>query len=275
MVAQDFTISPGFTDRSRVFKLAFIGSHGVGKTTLCFELAARLKRLDRRVDMVKEVARSCPLPLNRETTTAAQAWILHTQIAREIETAKDHDIVICDRAALDNYAYLVAKFGRGEPLDSLVRWWMQSYALLVWVPVIADPRFDGVRDTDRLYQQRINEVIGELVEAFGIQALRLDATDRAGWVDTVLAAMPVPPQLSLFESSPAGLNGSPAHSDSSVADFEGRPSDLERFPAEDDKRARCGTQPRTERGDPPAQPPPGRPVPRRQASSPDSRRKES
>ena len=33
-------------------KIAFIGTHGVGKTTLCFDLAARLKRLDHGVDIV-------------------------------------------------------------------------------------------------------------------------------------------------------------------------------------------------------------------------------
>ena len=55
-------------------KLAFIGSHGVGKTTLCFDLASRLKRLDMDVDIVKEVARGCPLPINRETTLEAQSW---------------------------------------------------------------------------------------------------------------------------------------------------------------------------------------------------------
>ena len=38
-------------------KIAFIGTHGVGKTTLCYELAAALKRLDLSVDLVKEVAR--------------------------------------------------------------------------------------------------------------------------------------------------------------------------------------------------------------------------
>jgi signal recognition particle GTPase len=43
--------------RARCLKVAFIGTHGVGKTTLCFELAARLKWMDYRVDMVKEVAR--------------------------------------------------------------------------------------------------------------------------------------------------------------------------------------------------------------------------
>ena len=65
-------------------KFAFIGTHGVGKTTLCFELAALLKKRDRIVEMVHEVARFCPLPINRETTTDAQSWILHTEIAEEL-----------------------------------------------------------------------------------------------------------------------------------------------------------------------------------------------
>ena len=30
----------------RRLKIAFVGTHGVGKTTLCFDLAAHLKRLD-------------------------------------------------------------------------------------------------------------------------------------------------------------------------------------------------------------------------------------
>ena len=38
-------------------KIAFIGSHGVGKTTLCYDLAGALKREGVHVDMVKEVAR--------------------------------------------------------------------------------------------------------------------------------------------------------------------------------------------------------------------------
>ena len=53
------------------FKLAFIGSHGVGKTTLCYGLAARLKVRDISLDVVHEVARRCPLPINEETGVAA------------------------------------------------------------------------------------------------------------------------------------------------------------------------------------------------------------
>ena len=67
-------------ERRRI-KIAFVGTHGVGKTTLCFDLASQIKRLDLGVDIVKEVARRCPLPINEETTPDAQAWILHAQIA--------------------------------------------------------------------------------------------------------------------------------------------------------------------------------------------------
>ena len=66
------------------FKIAFVGSHGVGKTTLCYGLAARLKAKDLSLDVVGEVARRCPLPINRATTLFAQGWILHTQIADEL-----------------------------------------------------------------------------------------------------------------------------------------------------------------------------------------------
>ena len=127
-------------DRRRL-KLAFVGSHGVGKTTLCFDLASQLKRLDLGVDLVKEVARRCPLPINEETTLDAQAWILHTQIAEEMAAAAAYEVVVCDRSVLDNYAYLVARVGRRPELDPLVGNWIRTYNALFKVPVLeADSR---------------------------------------------------------------------------------------------------------------------------------------
>ena len=88
-------------------KIAFIGTHGVGKTTLCYDLGAILKKRGLHVDLVKEVARLSPLPINRKTSLDAQMWILATQIAEEIRSAAHHEVVVCDRSVLDNYAYLV------------------------------------------------------------------------------------------------------------------------------------------------------------------------
>jgi thymidylate kinase len=183
-------------------KIAFLGSHGTGKTTLCFEVAAHLKKLDYNVEMVKEVARSSPLPLNRETTLDAQRWILHTQIAREIAASAIHDAVICDRAVLDNYAYLVHRAGRLPTLDALVRDWMKTYDFLFKVPVTRVPRFDGVRDTSPAYQREIDSIVDQLLAEMQIPVHALAPKGRQRWLREILRAMSLPlepAQISLFD----------------------------------------------------------------------------
>ena len=182
-------------------KIAFIGTHGVGKTTLCFDLASRLKRLDYGVDIVKEVARACPLPINEETTLEAQAWILHTQIAEELATAARYDAVVCDRSVLDNYAYLVCRVGRRPEYDALVREWLATYTGLFKVPVLQAPTFDGKRAVSPTFQLEIDAVIDDLLDAFGVRVHRLRADDRDGWVDEVLGELRLPlapPQMDMF-----------------------------------------------------------------------------
>lgn len=182
-------------------KLAFVGTHGVGKTTLCYDLAAQLKRLDLGVELVKEVARRCPLPINEETTLDAQAWILHTQIAEELEASARYEAVICDRSVLDNYAYLVAKVGRRKDLDELVGSWIGGYNALFKVPVIGEPSFDGMRAVSRAFQLEIDETIDRLLLDFKVPITRLDPNARSGWVGVVMDSLGLPkhpPQIDLF-----------------------------------------------------------------------------
>jgi nicotinamide riboside kinase len=176
-------------------KIAFIGTHGVGKTTLCFDLAARLKRMDRSVDLVKETARDCPLPINQDTTYDAQAWILHTQIARELEAVSRHDIVVCDRSVLDNYAYLVHKLGPRRELEPLVEKWIRTYALLVKVPIWQPPRFDGVRAVAETFQRGIDATIDELVRRFGLDVLELTGDDPDAWTTAVIQRLQLAPSM--------------------------------------------------------------------------------
>jgi thymidylate kinase len=185
-------------------KIAFLGTHGVGKTTLCFELAACLKRLDLSVDIVKEVARACPLPINRDTDVAAQSWILHTQVARELELAARYEAIVCDRSVLDNYAYLVHAAGRRPELEPLLRHWMGTYTLLVKVPVSAAPSYDGTRDTSVDFQHAIDTTIDDLLDAFALPRLTLALGDRDGWIAAVLGRLGLPlhhPQLELFNQA--------------------------------------------------------------------------
>ena len=167
------------------FKLAFVGTHGVGKTTLCYGLAARLKANDISLDVVGEVARRCPLPINRGTTLAAQAWILHTQIAEEILACARYEVVICDRSVLDNFVYLLLSAGPQPIFKSLVDSWVATYDILVQVPIISEPKIDGLRSTDPSFQLAAHEKLIQELEKRNLSVLDLSDLDREEWLDRV------------------------------------------------------------------------------------------
>jgi nicotinamide riboside kinase len=180
-------------------KIAFIGSHGVGKTTLCYDLASALKRQGASVDIVKEVARLSPLPINRQTSVDAQTWILMTQVAEEIRSASQNDVVVCDRSVLDNYAYMVLACGRQKPIERFVDHWMRTYDLLFKVPFAGAASADGVRDTDEFFIRSIDELVDTLLEEKKIRHERLPLGRRDEWIgivkDVVLRAPQVAKKL--------------------------------------------------------------------------------
>ncbi|HEY8022462.1 MAG TPA: AAA family ATPase [Thermoanaerobaculia bacterium] len=167
------------------FKLAFVGSHGVGKTTLCYGLAARLKARDVAVEVVHEVARRCPLPINQATSVAAQSWILHTQIAEELIAQARYPVVVCDRSALDNYVYLLLAAGRQEGLEGLLASWLPTYDLLVHVPIVSEPRPDGIRSADPGFQLAVEERLTRELAERRLTVLALDPAHRADWLERV------------------------------------------------------------------------------------------
>jgi len=166
-------------------KIAFIGTHGVGKTTLCYDLAAILKRRNVHVDVVKEVARLSPLPINRATSLEAQTWILMTQIAEEIRSASQHQVVVCDRSVLDNYAYMVLACGRQRWLERVVNEWMRTYDLLFRVPISGAASADGVRDTDEFFMRSIDQLVERLLREKKIPHEILPAGERERWSEIV------------------------------------------------------------------------------------------
>lgn len=176
-------------------KLALIGTHGVGKTTLAFEVCSLLKKAHHNVELVAEVARRSPFPVNAATTFEGQLWILHAQIAAELDAGGRAPMVVTDRSVLDNYCYLVNKFGRQAALEPWLAWWMNSYTLLVGVPKgdAGIPR-DGFRSEDRAFQMRIHELLIELLSAAPFDRLArpvkwLRADDRAHWAKQIFETM--------------------------------------------------------------------------------------
>ena len=185
-------------------KLALIGTHGVGKTTLAYDVCALLKKTGQNVELVAEMVRRCPFAVNEGTTLEAQLWILHAQIAAELEAAQRAATVICDRSVLDNYCYLVNKCGRQAQLEVWLERWLEGYQLLVGVPLVRESIYaegfrqpvltDGFRATDRAFQQRIDALLKELLtdppfDVFAERVLWLDGIQQSQWAETVLHAL--------------------------------------------------------------------------------------
>ena len=168
----------------------------MGKTTLCFDLASALKRHGAHVDMVKEVARLSPLPINRKTSLDAQTWILMTQIAEEIRSAAHHEVVVCDRSVLDNYAYMVLACGRQPAFERLVAHWIKTYDLLFKVPLAGeDVAADGVRDTDEFFMRAIDGLVTELLAEKKVAYNLLPPGDRDTWIERVREVVLKRPEL--------------------------------------------------------------------------------
>lgn len=197
--------------RGAVLKLALIGTHGVGKTTLAYEICSLLKKTHYNVELVTEVARQSPFPVNAATTIEGQLWILHAQIAAELDAARRAPQVITDRAVLDNYCYLVNKFGRQPQLESWLAWWINTYTILVGVPPVeAEIPPDGFRSEDRAFQWGIHELLLELLDSPPFKGLHtpmmwLEAGQRRGWAEQIVsAAIPLIANASLLSNTAPG-----------------------------------------------------------------------
>lgn len=149
-------------------KIAFIGSHGIRKTSAVAGFAATVSRAGQSWDLVREVVRDNPLGLNESATPEAQLWVLTTQISRELELAPKVDILISDRSVVDNYAYFLRTAGRRDPYDlsSFIAAWARSYTLVVRLRPDVELVADGVRSTSDAFRDEIEGILDEILPVY-------------------------------------------------------------------------------------------------------------
>ncbi len=165
-------------------KIAIIGTHSTGKTTLIKRLIERLNELGHRTVVLPEFARLCPFPINEDTTLAAQAWIQETQIREEGAVNHSERILICDRSTLDNFAYfsrIAEKLGEYDylkPWEKKAAAHMRSYdAVFKTAKLDLSPEDDNQRSLDPQFRDDIDERIHALLAKHGVTWYNLTATE--------------------------------------------------------------------------------------------------
>ena len=146
-------------------KIAFIGSHSVRKTNAVHSFAGAVGRSGRSVEVGREVVRFSPLGLNEGATPEAQLWTLMAQIKEELELRNRADVLVLDRAVIDNFAYFLRATGGDDPFDvkPLVSRWSSTYDLCVRLRPDTPLTADGVRSTNQRFRDEIEKILDLII----------------------------------------------------------------------------------------------------------------
>ena len=194
--------------KKRPYKIALISTHGTGKTTLCYEVAAELKKRGLKVKVFSEIAASAfeqGIPINETTTLPAQMYIMMQHITEELRAViRNYQVVVCDRSVFDNLAYMERRCGP----NPFIREFLQGYAekfpydVIYKLPLVGELMDDGIRDALSVEFQadiygRLNELLGDL--RIEHRTLPAPSTElRKEWADLIVRetldalAAPVP-----------------------------------------------------------------------------------
>lgn len=152
-------------------KIAIIGTHGTGKTTLAYKLCAEAKKLGRNATVLNETARSCPFPINEGSSLDGFIWMTGAQLAKEqLAVAHKSDFIVCDRSVFDHVAYVPRELAKGKIFDgflSACKAWMNTYDKIFWIHPSKniDIVNDGIRCVDPQFQKIIHQRFQEILSS--------------------------------------------------------------------------------------------------------------
>ncbi len=147
-------------------KVAFIGSHGIRKTTAAHGFANAMQRAGRSVEYGREVVRDNPLGINEGATGEAQLWVLVSQIRQELTLAPKAEVLVLDRGVMDNYAYYLRACGGDDrfAVTPLVEEWSRTYDLVIRLHPDVDLSSDGVRSTSDEFRLEVEGILDAHLE---------------------------------------------------------------------------------------------------------------
>ncbi|MEI7527931.1 MAG: ATP-binding protein [Elusimicrobiota bacterium] len=185
------------TSKRRPYKIALISTHGTGKTTLCFEVAAELKKRGLKVKVFSEIAAAAfeqGIPINENTTMPAQLYILMQHITEELRAAiRNYQVVVCDRSVFDNLVYMERRCGSNAFIRDFLRGYAEKfpYDVIYKLPMVdSEITDDGIREAqNKEFQTDIYLRLNTLLADLGIEHRTLPAPVselRKEWADLIV-----------------------------------------------------------------------------------------
>jgi thymidylate kinase len=149
--------------------IAISATHGCGKTTQVYSLAAHLKKQGKNVVVLNELARECPFKINQSGEDRTQVWLIVQQVKREFELMDRYDYVITDRSLLDAYAYASVLAEDTWNFKYLLEYIIEHINTYYQKLYLLDPDkfkyniYDGVRDNDETFRLKVHKKLSTLI----------------------------------------------------------------------------------------------------------------
>jgi nicotinamide riboside kinase len=107
------------------------------------------------------------------------------QIQQELELRNRAEVLVTDRAVIDNFAYFLRVTGGTDPFDvrPLIHTWCDTYDLFVRLQPDVPLRADGVRSTNDRFRDEIETILNAILPTFvpenRLVSLRASAVNEA------------------------------------------------------------------------------------------------
>jgi thymidylate kinase len=184
----------------RAIRVAVSGTHGVGKTTFCEDLAAALRDHRRgpySVEVIKDVARHLHaegVPINQGTADAQYALFFERHVLN-LCTHRSVDFVVFDRTIFDSIGYATANANLDKQWISFVKvlstYLIERVDTYFYVPIEFSIVSDGVRATGLKYQEAVDRAMAEIIHECRPNVISLSGT-RSERVARALRAIRMP-----------------------------------------------------------------------------------
>lgn len=168
--------------------IAISGSHGSGKTTLCYELAAELKKRDYGVGLVTESARSSHHLIADEKSPEMHLEVFSLHLVSEMRSRRIHPVVLCDRSVFDFITYARIRFPDYltnpdhfllRAMDSFAAEFHKNYDLLLLTSdSYGNPENDKFRSRERVPTRDFDSTLRTVVSEFDVRHFELPRDKR-------------------------------------------------------------------------------------------------
>lgn len=166
-------------------KIALIGTHGTGKTTLAKEISKRLN-IPYIPETAVEVNEMLGLPLYPNSTAETQFVIFINQLMKEYT----YDEGVFDRCLLDNIAYSSAQDLNEDIIDAMAniaRVMAKKFDFIFLVTRFTEKIEDnGYRDTGLLGQMDIEHIILILLQSLDLKYYLIYERDLSTRIEKII-----------------------------------------------------------------------------------------